>query len=1003
MSLRVPSQRRSGLNQGNHVTNRRLAGLAAATLLCLSVAARAQERAPTATPGLKEQMRLPWTRNDANFIRDWKIAGPFDCSLEGECAAAGEPRWQAQYSYDDSMDFDGLPGRRGDRVADAMATVNRAQAGKAQLTAGSLDGIRVWVNDREVLKRTAARSRTPDEDRVEVDLRQGANTVRVRTASTGSFSIRVLETGTLLERQAEIGPSLIEADGGFIVKTDIALSREAVPVSVEVVRPGGGTMRKVDAARGAEVRIDTSQWPEGPYDVRVSTRTARGLFYAAQLPWYQGDALARARELAAEAAKADATKPEGFTLRMLVNMVEDRVGGKLAEASGNPWRSIHSPLMEYEELKLERSGQTGRIRPFGFVRIGWIDEIDGSAQFCRAYLPPRYDAAQKWPTVLQLHGFNPANPVYWRWWSADNRGSVFREHDGDRGLIYIEPHGRNNTQYLLLGDADVLRCLAEAKKLLSVDDDRVYLTGDSMGGFGTWNVATRHPDLFAAIAPVFGGADYHSRLSEEQLAGQNAVERFWADNDSSWSMAESLINTPIYVHHGDADEAVPVEWSRYGVRLLQRWGYDVRYQEYPGRRHEALRVNNGSLNFDWFLGHERNPDPRQVRIRSAELRNAQAFWVQVRQGANPLEFMVVDAEVIDRNVIRLDTRNVLEVVLTPSKALVDTAKTVKVIWNGVAHELQGAELRLTDPRYEPAARTKTPELPGGGRDFYVTPFAVVIGTTARDPDMKELIRERANRFIDTWKDWQKQPPRVFLDTEISDADLGRYSLMLWGGPAENAVAARLAARLPVRLSRERIRIDGQDFEVRDAALQMVYPNPRNPARYVWLIAANSTNGMFLAEVTPLRVVPWDFHIVDGHIPAPRQAASQMRLAVVSGMFDHHWRYAEAFAVRGDAAIRGQGHVLRRPERNLVIDPRVLAAYSGRFQVVNGPLIEFHVADEALRVKVGNDDLEMLPVSERRFFLPRFNVSLEFVRGADGTVDELWGYDGEESLTATRVP
>jgi hypothetical protein len=524
-----------------------------------------------------------------------------------------------------------------------------------------------------------------------------------------------------------------------------------------------------------------------------------------------------------------------------------------------------------------------------------------------------------------------------------------------------------------------------------------------MGGFGTWNVSTRHPDLFAAIAPVFGGADYHSRLSEEQLAAQNDIEEFWADNDSSWSMAESLINTPIYVHHGDADEAVPVEWSRYGVRLLQRWGYDVRYQEYPGKRHEALRVSNGSLNFDWFLEHERNPDPRQVRIRSAELRNAKAFWVSVKQGANPLDFMVVDAEVVDRNVIRLDTQNVLDVVLTPTKALVDPGKSVKVIWNGVAHELEGPELRLRDRGYKPAALVKTPALPGGGRDFYVTPFAVVIGTTSRDPEMNELIRERANRFIDAWKDWQKQPPRVFVDTEIGDADIGRYSLMLWGGPAENAVAARLAAKLPVRLSREAIRLDGQDFTVRDAALQMLYPNPRNASRYVWLIAANSTQGMFLAEVTPQRPSPWDYFIVDGHIPTPKQPASELRLAVVSGMFDPRWRYAESFAVRGDAAIRDNGHVIRRPDKNLVIDPQVLESYVGKFQVVEGPLAEFHVVDKKLRLKVNNGDFELSPVTVNRFFLPRLNVSVEFLRDAEGRANEIWAYDGQKAFTGKRVP
>ena len=153
-----------------------------------------------------------------------------------------------------------------------------------------------------------------------------------------------------------------------------------------------------------------------------------------------------------------------------------------------------------------------------------------------------------------------------------------------QGVIYMEPHGRGNVQYMGFADSDILRGIAEAKRLFSVDEDRVYLTGDSMGGWGTWNVSTRHPELFAAIAPVFGGVDYHSQMSEEELAKLTPVDAVLRTRrQSSWSMAESLINTPIFVHHGDMDEAVNVEWSRWGVKLLQRWGYDVRYHEYPAR------------------------------------------------------------------------------------------------------------------------------------------------------------------------------------------------------------------------------------------------------------------------------------------------------------------------------------------------------------------------------------------------------------------------------------
>jgi hypothetical protein len=129
----------------------------------------------------------------------------------------------------------------------------------------------------------------------------------------------------------------------------------------------------------------------------------------------------------------------------------------------------------------------------------------------------------------------------------------------------------------------------------------------------------------------------------------------------------------------------------------------------------------------------------------------------------------------------------------------------------------------------------------------------------------------------------------------------------------------------------------------------------------------------------------------------------LRLAVVQGMFDAHWRYAEPFAVPGDAQVRANGRKIGRPDKNLVIDPAVLAAYAGKFQVVNGPQAEFRVVEKTLWVKVGNEDLEMNPVTENRFYLPRFNISLEFLRDAQGKVDEVWGYDGQEPFTGKRVP
>ncbi len=1002
-------------------------GLAATALTVFAVpGTQAQEATPASTVKLKDELRLPWKRGDDSFIRRWLVVGPFPGGLEADAlaSAGGEataqpadgaevPRadgtrvkWHPLTSWVDTVSLEELEGAKDQVVAYAFARVRRAAAGKALLSVGSDEGIRVWLNGKLVLQRDGLRSAVPDEDQVDVEMRAGENSLLVKVPQTvgpWAFCARALEPGSVVRRKMEIGPSIVELlPDGFTLKTDISPARaDAQPVKVEVIAPGGKALFATTAARGAQVAVDALGWPDGPYEARCSTLTFDGRLYVVHLPWYKGESLAKARELAGAAARADASKPEGFTLKMLAEMVEDRLGAKIAEARGNPWWKIHSPLMEFDEMMLERAGQTGRVRPHGFVRLAYRDEVDGSPQFCRAYLPAGYDPAKKWPLVLQLHGYNPANPVYVRWWSADRRHvEVDAGYSNHQDVIYLEPHGRGNTQYLGMGDSDILRVIAEAERLFSVDGDRVYLTGDSMGGWGTWNVASRHPDLFAAIAPVFGGVDYHSQMSEEELARLSPLDRFFYEKQSSWSMADGLLNVPISVAHGDMDQAVNVEFSRWAVRLLQRWGYDVRYHEFPGRIHEALTGQNGSMNIDWFLRHRRDPNPRHVRIRSAELRNASAYWAEVRQAASPLAFMVVDAEVVERNLIRLDTENVLDIVLSPKAPIVDPDKPVKVVWNGVEQVTpwQAGTLRLTAAGYAPAAVHKNRRLPGSISDFTLTPFAVVIGTVSKDPAMAEVCRQKALAFVDSWRDWQKQPPRVFKDTEILDADLARYSLLLFGGPEANRVTARLAPSLPLRVARDQVTIDGKTFPVVDAAVQMVYPNPLNAERYVWVAAASSADGMYFCD-PPLNdpaLALWDYVIVDGTIPARQRQASPHQLRVVSGLFDYNWRYSDALAQPGDPQIRADGRLRHAPNPRLVLPPRVLDAYVGRYQITRGPLLQVVRDGTRLRVRQpgseGAGD-ELLPENETTFQIPGAGLWLRFVRDASGKVTGLEGYQG----------
>lgn len=107
----------------------------------------------------------------------------------------------------------------------------------------------------------------------------------------------------------------------------------------------------------------------------------------------------------------------------------------------------------------------------------------------------------------------------------------------------------------------VLDLIDALSKEYRIDADRIYMTGVSMGGYGTWDLISRKPDLFAAALPVCGGGDP--------------------------AQAEKLTKLPIWVHHGDKDNAVPPERSREMVDAIKKAGGKPEYTEYKGVGHDS--------------------------------------------------------------------------------------------------------------------------------------------------------------------------------------------------------------------------------------------------------------------------------------------------------------------------------------------------------------------------------------------------------------------------------
>jgi predicted peptidase len=195
------------------------------------------------------------------------------------------------------------------------------------------------------------------------------------------------------------------------------------------------------------------------------------------------------------------------------------------------------------------------------------------------FLPEEYspDIKEKFPLILFLHG-------------AGERGDDLElvkihgipkilEKDENFPLIAVSPQCPKNSWWT--AEIDALNALLnEIVEEYSVDEDRIYLTGLSMGGFGTWHLATAYPERFAAIAPVCGGGDPEK--------------------------ACLLKSIPAWVFHGGKDNVVPPEESKKMVKALEDCGGNVKLTIYPDAGHDSWTetYDNPEL-YKWFLKHRR--------------------------------------------------------------------------------------------------------------------------------------------------------------------------------------------------------------------------------------------------------------------------------------------------------------------------------------------------------------------------------------------------------------
>jgi poly(3-hydroxybutyrate) depolymerase len=262
--------------------------------------------------------------------------------------------------------------------------------------------------------------------------------------------------------------------------------------------------------------------------------------------------------------------------------------GRLELRTFDPERDFASAEAVVASLKTKKDPFAGRTGDF--KRHYLLDAANEIIPY-RMYVPTTYTGAKPSPLVIALHGLGGTEDSFFEGYDkqlpplAERHGYIVAAPLGYRvdgsygwgvGNAPADPTVRRTQE---LSEQDVMQVLQRVRQQYKIDENRIYLMGHSMGGIGTWKIAAKYPDIWAAIGPISGSG------------APATIERFR--------------HVPEVVVHGDNDATVNVSSSRNMVEKMKELGAEVKYIEVAGGSHGSVVGPNIGAILDFFDAHKK--------------------------------------------------------------------------------------------------------------------------------------------------------------------------------------------------------------------------------------------------------------------------------------------------------------------------------------------------------------------------------------------------------------
>ena len=496
------------------------------------------------------------------------------------------------------------------------------------------------------------------------------------------------------------------------------------------------------------------------------------------------------------------------------------------------------------------------VEPDQARRVTFRSAIDGSVQYYGLRpAVPLAGATDKPGIVLSLHGA-----------SVEAIGQA-RAYSPKSWCHIVCPTNRRpfGFDWEDWGRLDALEVLAHAQSTLENDPTKVWLTGHSMGGHGTWTIGAHFPDKFAAIGPSAGWESFYSYAGGVEIeATDPVIELLKRTANASRTLLHkyNYKQQAVYILHGDADNNVPVSEARNIRDVLKEFHTDLQYFEQPGAGHWwDDKHDEGADCLDWrpmFDTFARRRLPRDNEVQAVDFttvcpeHSAEDHWLRVEMQQQQLAPSRVQLESYpNRGVLVGTTENVARLSIDVSTAI-RPCETFTVQLDG--GELKGIawpdsgriHLQRVDDAWQvvevASLRLKGPHRYGWFKNSLNHNFMLVYGTCG---NAEENAWSFAKARFDAEQWWYRGNGGcdIVADTDFDPKRYPDRGVILYGNADTNSAFRGLLGESPVQLRRGSLSVGERKFTGDDYSLVFTYPRADSDFASVAVVGGSGLRGM----------------------------------------------------------------------------------------------------------------------------------------------------------------